>query len=181
MPFCLTFCLDGIIEKDQPSHTTRRQAHWMSKQKNKRTLNLWCPRAAILVLDSLPPAFLLLKKIKLLIYLSHYVGVSTALLSCSVMSYSLWPHGLQPDRLLCPRDSPGKNIEEGCHFLLQGIFPTQGLNPGLLHFKQLLYCLNYQGSPSVCAGLINMMRFLSLIRLLGITEVKQFCRCNQGS
>ena len=35
-------------------------------------------------------------------------------------------------RLLCPRDSPGKNTGVGCSALLQGIFPTQGLNPHLL-------------------------------------------------
>ena len=46
---------------------------------------------------------------------------------------SVWPHGLRPARLLCPRDSPGKNAGVGCHFPLQGIFPTQGPKPGLLH------------------------------------------------
>ena len=51
-------------------------------------------------------------------------------LSLSGMSDSLWPHGLQPARLLCPRDSPGKNTGVGCHALLQGIFPIQGLDPG---------------------------------------------------
>ena len=35
-------------------------------------------------------------------------------------------------QVLCPRAFPGKNIGVGCHFLLQGIFPTQGSNPGLL-------------------------------------------------
>ena len=45
----------------------------------------------------------------------------------------LQPHGLYPTSLLCPWDSPGKNAGVGCHFLLQGIFPTQGLNPCLLH------------------------------------------------
>ena len=65
----------------------------------------------------------------------------------SVMSDSLQPHGLQPTRLLHPWDSPGKNTGVGCHFLLQGIFPTQGLNPGLLHCRQILYQLSYQGSP----------------------------------
>ena len=39
---------------------------------------------------------------------------------------------MYPTRLLCPRDSPGKNTGVGCHALLQGIFPTQGLNPRLL-------------------------------------------------
>ena len=47
---------------------------------------------------------------------------------------TLWgSHGLQPARLLCPWDSPGKNTGVGCRFLLQGIFPTQGLNQCLLH------------------------------------------------
>jgi len=53
--------------------------------------------------------------------------------ACSVVSSSLWPCGLQPARLLCPWDSPGRNTGAGCHALLQGIFPTQGLNPRLLH------------------------------------------------
>ena len=39
-------------------------------------------------------------------------------------------------------DSPGKNTEVGCHFLLQGIFPTQGLSPGLPHCRWILYCLS---------------------------------------
>ena len=52
----------------------------------------------------------------------------------SVMSDSLWPHGLQPDRLLCPWNFPGKNTRACCHFLLRGIFPTQGSNLCLLHF-----------------------------------------------
>ena len=46
----------------------------------------------------------------------------------SVASDSVRPHGLWPPRLLCPLDSPGKNTGVGCHFLLQGIFRTQGWN-----------------------------------------------------
>ena len=42
----------------------------------------------------------------------------------------LRPHGLQPARFLCPWDSPGKNTGVGSHSLLQGIFLTQGSNPG---------------------------------------------------
>ena len=42
-------------------------------------------------------------------------------------------------RFLCPWDFPGKNTGVGCHFLLQGIFPTYGLNPGLLHCRQIIY------------------------------------------
>ena len=52
------------------------------------------------------------------------------------MSDSLRPYGLLPARLLCPWDSPSKNPEVGCHVLLQGIFPTQGLK---LHLVQLLH------------------------------------------
>ena len=44
-------------------------------------------------------------------------------------------------------DSPGKNIGVGCHALLQGIFLTQELNPGLQHCSQVLYHLIHQGSP----------------------------------
>ena len=42
--------------------------------------------------------------------------------------------------------SPGKNTGVGCHALLQ-IFPTQGSNPGLPHYRQALYHLSQQGSP----------------------------------
>ena len=52
----------------------------------------------------------------------------------SVMSNSLQLNRLKPTRLLCPWDSTGKNSGVGCHFLLQGIFPTHGLNLCLLHF-----------------------------------------------
>ena len=57
--------------------------------------------------------------------------------ACSVVSDSLWPHGLGP-ATLCPRDFPGKSTGVGCHFLLQGIFLTQESNPHLpclLHWQ----------------------------------------------
>ena len=50
--------------------------------------------------------------------------------------YSFQPCGLQPTRLLCPWDSSGKNTGVGCHALLQGNFPSQGSNSGLLHLLQ---------------------------------------------
>ena len=58
-------------------------------------------------------------------------------------------HGLQPTRLLCPWNSPGRNTAVGCHFLLQGIFPTQGLNPSLLRRHADSLPLNHQGSPLI--------------------------------
>ena len=62
--------------------------------------------------------------------------------SCSVMSNSLWPHGLYS-----AWNSPGQNTGVGSLSLLQGIFPTQGLNPGLPHCRRILYQLSHQGSP----------------------------------
>ena len=63
------------------------------------------------------------------------------------VSDSLQPSGLQPTRLLHPWDFPGKNTRVGCHFLLQGIFLTQGSNSGLPHCRKMLYPLSHQGSP----------------------------------
>ena len=68
--------------------------------------------------------------------------------SHSVVSNSLWPHGLESGRLLHPRDFPGKNTGVGSHFLLHRIFPTQRSNPGLLHWGRL-YHLSHQRSPSL--------------------------------
>ena len=59
--------------------------------------------------------------------------------SHSVVSDPLWPHGLEATRLLCPWNSPGKNTRVCCHFLLQGIFPTQGSNSGLLQGRFLMF------------------------------------------
>ena len=69
--------------------------------------------------------------------------------SCSVVSDSLRPHGLYPTRLPRPWDFPAKSTGVGCHFLLQGIFLTQGLNLGLSHCRQTLYPLSHQGSYSL--------------------------------
>ena len=62
--------------------------------------------------------------------------------SRSVVSDSLQPYGLYS-----PWNSPGQNAGVGSLPLLQGIFPTQGLNPGLLHCRWILYLLSCKGSP----------------------------------
>ena len=62
--------------------------------------------------------------------------------SRSVVSDSLWPHGLYS-----PWNSPGQNTEVGSFSLLQRIFPTQGWNPGLLHCRQILNQLSHKVSP----------------------------------
>ena len=64
--------------------------------------------------------------------------------SHSVLSASLWPHGLYN-----PWNSSGQNTGVGSHFLLQGIFPTQGSNPGLPHCRWILYQLSHKGSPTI--------------------------------
>ena len=64
----------------------------------------------------------------------------------SSLSDSLQPHGLYS-----PWNSPGQKTGMGSCFLLQGIFPTQGSNPGLPHFRQILYPLNHKGSPRILA------------------------------
>ena len=78
-------------------------------------------------------------------------GTQTVQLSvlhdCSVMSNSLWPHGLKPARLLCPWIFPGKNTGVGYHFLLQGIFQTQGSKPYLLHHRWILYYWAIRKAP----------------------------------
>ena len=71
--------------------------------------------------------------------------------ACSVVSDSLRPHGLCSSRLLCPWDSPGKNTGVGCHFLLQGVFLTQGSNLRflyLLHWQADSLPLSHPGSPN---------------------------------
>ena len=64
--------------------------------------------------------------------------------SCSVVSNSLQPHGLYS-----PWNSPGQNTGVDSLSLLQGIFPTQGSNPGLLHCRWILYQLNHKRSPRI--------------------------------
>ena len=82
------------------------------------------------------------------------------------MSDSLQSHGLYS-----PWNSPGQNTGVGSHSLLQGIFPTQGLNPGLLHCRQILYWLSHKGSPStmqvvmktVCAQSLSRVQLLATL------------------
>ena len=69
--------------------------------------------------------------------------------------------------LLHPWDFPSKSTEVGCHFLLQRIFLTQGLNLGLPHCRQAFYCLSHQGSLSaikvMSSAYLRLLIFLSVI------------------
>ena len=62
----------------------------------------------------------------LLIWTYSFRHVCVGVCPCSMVSDSSRSYGLKPTRLLCPWDFPGKNTGVGCHFLPQGIFPTQG-------------------------------------------------------
>ena len=72
------------------------------------------------------------------------------------MSDSLRPHGLYS-----PWNSPGQNTGVGGLSLLQGLFPTQGSDPGLLHCRQIFYQLSHQGSPHMKRG--NGLKALSTV------------------
>jgi len=64
-------------------------------------------------------------------------------------SHSVVSNSLRPRELYSPWNSPGQNIGVGRLSLLQGIFPIQGLNPGLLHCRWILYQLIHKGSPRI--------------------------------
>ena len=68
-------------------------------------------------------------------------------LSCVQLFVTPWTEERTRLRLFRPWDFPGKNTGVGCHFLLQEIFLTQGLNSGLPHCRHTLYHLSHQGSP----------------------------------
>ena len=77
--------------------------------------------------------------------LTHYENESA---HCLVISQSLRPYRLWNARLLCPWNSPSKNTGVGRHPLLQGIFPNQGSNLGLLHCRPIILPSKPPGKPS---------------------------------
>ena len=87
------------------------------------------------------------------------------------MSDSLLPHGLYS-----VWNSPGQNTGVGSLSLLQGIFPTQGSNPGLPHHRLMLYPLSYQGSTEIVILIIHWASLgfsavsLSLAIALGLCD-----------
>ena len=95
---------------------------------------------------------------------NHQTALYSVSVSRSVVADSLRPHGLQPTGLHCPGDFPDKDTGVGCHFLLQGIVPTQGSDLGLLHCRQILYQLSYKGNlawkpPAILFGLLSYLRW----------------------
>ena len=82
-----------------------------------------------------------------------------------VVSKSLQSRGLWPARLLCQWNFPGNNTGVGCHFFLQGIFPTQVSNPGLLHCR-LMICHSAVWEALIICPLIIYIVILSSRKLL---------------
>ena len=84
------------------------------------------------------------------------------------------PWSVACTRLLHPWDFPGKSTKVGCHFLLQGIFHTHGLNPSLPPCRQTLYPLSHQGSlpPEV-------MDIKTEINKLKLITLKSFCTAKE--
>ena len=76
------------------------------------------------------------------IFLSFCLVTHSCLTLCNPMDCSLPSSSVHGD-------SPGKNTGVGCHALLQGIFQTQGSNPGLPHCRWILYHLSHQGGPRI--------------------------------
>ena len=80
----------------------------------------------------------------------EYSGIYTLESVMESESHSVVSDSLQPHGLYSPWNSLGQNTGVDSLSLLQGIFPTQGLNPGLPHCRQILYQLSHKGSPSLC-------------------------------
>ena len=92
-----------------------------------------------------PPAFNLSQNQGLWWWVSSSHPVAKVL-EFQVQHHSFQRRAVFPNSILCPWDSPAKNTRMGCHFPLQGIFPTQESNLGLLHCRQIIYWLSYKGS-----------------------------------
>ena len=109
--------------------------------------------------------------------------------SCSVVSYSLWLHGLYS-----PLNSPGQNTGVGSLSLPQGIFPTQGWNKSLRHCRKIIYQLSHKGSSQlseswqnhyiweVCsANQWDALKSSTTTVSTGSTERAQFCTITPGN
>ena len=90
--------------------------------------------------------------LKMMISKWHLEFRSTQTQPSESESHSVITDSLQPRGLYSPWNSLGQNRGVGSLSLLQGSFSTQGSNPNLLHCRQILYQLCYQGSPKVNMG-----------------------------
>ena len=98
-------------------------------------------------------------------------------------SWSVVSNSLRPCELHSPWNSPGQNTGVGSLSLLQRTFPTQGLNPGLLHCSRILYQLSHQGQNYKCMVTVELKKEKSPFFLvchqfplyLGSSSYQQWC------
>ena len=135
-----------------PGESQGREPGGLPSMGSHRVGHDWCDAAAAAAAIT-PKMLLITLPILVIFYYNSYItpSLGSLLLPCAVLT--------QLCLTLCENmdcsspgssvhgDSPGKNTGVGCHVLLQGIFPTQGSNPDLLHCRQILYHLSHQGSP----------------------------------
>ena len=94
-----------------------------------------------------------------------WISYESEIESCSVVSNSLWPNGLYS-----PWNSPGQNTGVGSHSLLHGIMPTQGLNPGLPHCRQISLPAEPPGKPkNTGVGSLSLLQGLFLTQELNLS------------
>ena len=86
-----------------------------------------------------------------------------------------------PWTIYSPWNSPGQNTGVGSLSLLQGIFPTQGSNPGLLHCRQILYQLNHKGSPLNGYRVSGLVQGLHRLSWCGVYHKHSSGLSNMGS
>ena len=116
----------------------------------------------------------MLKKCKLvgLLILKGCYVLCLVAQSCPTLCH---PMDCSPPGSSAHGDSPGKNTGVGCHALLQGIFPTQGLNPSLPHCRQILYHLSHQGSARALECNLSLLQGIFLTQELnwGLLHCRQ--------
>ena len=101
------------------------------------------------------------------------MSIICAVLSRSVMSLCN-PVDSRPPGSSVHGASIGKNTGVGCHALLQGIFPTQGSNPGLPHCRWILYFLSHQGGPSWGVDYLILQICIKILVIYTYSEIVAF-------
>jgi len=127
-----------------PSSVIHKLLHLLSLLSFPACWPFTCPQHSL-------TAFLVAVSMQMFTSFSVSVHWKSESESHSVVSNFLWPHGLYS-----PWHSPGQSTGVGSHSLLQGIFPTQGSNPGLPHCRRMLYQLSHKGSPGILCALESL-------------------------
>ena len=130
---CVTEILEGEARMDR--RDSQRNGKWQTPRHGSKKAGRWWRKAEF-------RWFLGQWRYSVWYYNEGYMSVWSE--SRSAVSDSLQPHGLYN-----PWDSPGWNTGVSSLSLLQGVFSTQGLNPGLPHCRRILSQLSHQGSPGI--------------------------------